>query len=530
MASREPGPLSRGEEVEAFLEIVRGGGPGLVHLHGPEGVGKTAYLREVRLRLPGPTLHIDLPPLEEAALHAVIEREAEAVLGSFARPERPDLLPLPGMGPRWSRLLEGVLVALAGSGGGPPGVLILDGFDDLVRARRRLPSELVEVWERVVRRELPVHMTMVTRGRELPDAFEGFDVLDVLEGFVASGDSGASGASGASGRSGASTASVASSASSTRLTRLAMGPLPFRTAGWAHGASDPLDAFRRWAIFGDHPAHLPKRPVGSKPSRPSTESLAASVIRRVLEPSGDLFDAPLRRLRGVVNAPARYAGILAAVAGDDRDWSGMAEALGGGPGSRLAPYIQRLEAEGLLAVRLPLEAPEGSRRRRYGPVDPFFSFWFRFVLPARSRLLRESPTRVWREAIEPGLDAHLDRWLAEAGRRWLANHAGEALPAPARVAGGLWGDEVDFEIVGRLENGQVCYGAVQRGSGPAGPELMAEARRRMDRTRFGIGRQARAPLIFVRGEPSAELRREVAREPLAELIGPERLMGAAPPW
>ncbi len=502
MASREPGPLSRGEEVEAFLEVVRGDGPGLVHLHGPEGVGKTAYLREVRLRLPGPALHIDLPPLEEEALHEVIEREAEAVLGSFARPERPDLLPLPGMGPRWSRLLEGVLVALAGSGGGPPGVLILDGFDELVRARRRLPAELVEVWERVVRRGLPVHMTVVTRGRELPDAFGGFEGFEGLET--------------PGGRSG--------------LTRLALGPLPFRTAGWAHGATDPLDAFRRWAVFGDHPAHLPKRPAGSRPVRTATESLAALVIRRVLEPSGDLFDAPLRRLRGVVNAPARYAGILAAVAGDDRDWSGMAEALGGGPGSRLAPYIQRLEAEGLLAVRLPLEAPEGSRRRRYGPVDPFFSFWFRFVLPARSRLLRESPTRVWREAIEPGLDAHLDRWLAEAGRRWLARHAGESLPAPARVAGGLWGDEVDFEVVGRLENGQVCYGVVQRGSGPAVGELMAEVRRRMERTRFGIGRQARAPLIFIRGEPSAELRREVAREPLAELIGPERLMGAAPPW
>jgi hypothetical protein len=474
MASIEPGPGHRPEERTTLLQWIEEGG--LIHLHAPEGRGKTSLLRETLLRHPGPRLHLALPPLDEADLLAHVEHDA----GPVERPERPDLLPLPGLGARWSRLLEGILLRLAAEAEAAPGVLVLDDFDHLLRARRRIAGELAEVLARIERRGLPVRILLATRMAELPEALVG------------------------------------------EIRTLALLPLPFRQAGWGHGATDPMDAFRRWAIFGDHPAHLPKR-------RPST-SLTEAILKRVLLPEGDLFDAPLRRLGATFHAPSRYASILRGVAEEDRDWASLAQAVGVDRGSALAPYIGRLEEEGLLAVRLPMDAPEGARRRRYAPADPFLSFWFGLVLPNRGRLLRESATRVLREQIEPGLQAHFDRWLPEAARRWLAHHADEELAAPARVAGALWGGEgPEFEVAGRLTNGQVCYGIVQEGAGPAGSDLMTRVLQRMERTRFGLGRQARGPLVVLQGEADPTLRREFARVPLARAITPEVLMGTRPP-
>jgi hypothetical protein len=48
----------------------------------------------------------------------------------------------------------------------------------------------------------------------------------------------------------------------------------------------------------------------------------------------------------------------------------------------------------------------------------------------------------------------------------------------------------------------------------------------MTETRYGIGRQARAALFFLAAEGSEELRRTVARDPLARVVDLAQLMGS----
>jgi uncharacterized protein len=466
----------RTAEKEALLDALASPRPAVISIHGPRRVGKTVLLAEACRSLDRPVVHLVTAPEEEPELREALAAEAGAILGELPRVERPELLPTGDPGVAWVRLLDSILEGLRRRGGG---VLALDGVEALGSVRRRLPGEVIESWGRVAEAGVPLHLVLVARTRR---GLEGWPTTD---------------------RGGA---------------EVEISGLPFRTAGWLTEPPSPREAFRSWAVFGDHPGHL----AGLRPG----ESLGEGVIRRVLDPAGDLHDAPLRRLDATFQAPPRYLAILRVLAGGDRAWGTLARAMGEEGGNRLAPYLRRLGEEGLVRVRQPLGSSSRSRDRRYGLVDPFVGFWLRMVLPRRSELLRVGPEAFWDRVCKPGLQEHLDRWMPEVARRWLREHAEEGMGAPAREVGAIWGAEgPDLDVVGRLASGVVAYGVVQRGEGEAGAELLRALRERVEATRYGIGREARASLLFLQGGSGEELRRQVARDRLARILTMDDLMG-----
>jgi hypothetical protein len=502
---------------ELLRARLQGQAPALHLLVGPSGMGKTMLLRQVLGGSPG-ALHWEVPPLEEEATRADLERLGMATLGPLPPvPPRPDLLPLAGSGVAWVEVLERTLLALAreagreapsgGYGAGQAGVLALDGMELLAGARKRLLEEVPDLWRRLRDRGVRVHLVTTWRGRP-PEAWR-------REGVI-----------------------------------LELSTHPYRAAARAHGARTPDDAFRRWAIFGHHPGHLPPPGLlapgsGAHSTSPGTPdaSLEDAVVRRVLTPGGDLHDAPLRRLSAQVQAPRRYLEILISLARGESAWGPVATRVGAGAANRLAPYLRRLEMDGWIQVLQPLDGRPGGRRRRYALVDPFSAFWFSQVFPVRSLLHREDPRHLFRARIAPRLPGYLALRLREVARLWVEAHAAERLPAAAREVGGLWAGDVEVEVAARLANGQVCYGICQgaaglEGGGPGGDEgsgalpppdddvaLLVELKRRMREVRWGIGREARAPLIFVHRPPSDELRRRMTRDPLARLLTLADLMG-----
>ena len=485
---------------------LQGSAPALHVLVGPGGVGKTTLLRQVLGEAPG-TLHWEIPPLEEEGTLEDLRRLARGLLGPLPSiPLRPDLLPVAGSGVAWVEGVEGTLLALARQAAADPsedrpgtrrvGVLALDGMELLAGARRKLPDEILDLWRRIRDRGLRVHLVTTWRERP-PEAW-------IQEGAV-----------------------------------LTLSAHPFRAAALAHGARDPVDAFRRWAVFGHHPGHLPGRLPGHlRGHLPGhlpghLETLEDAVVRRVLTPGGDLHDAPLRRLSAGVQIPRRYVEILASLSVGESAWGPVASRVGTEAGNRLAPYIRRLVADGWIRVLEPLDGRPGGRRRRYALLDPFSAFWFGLVFPLRSLLHREDPRQLFRERIAPRLPGFLALRLRELARLWIEAHAAERLPAAAREVGGLWAGDVEVEVAARLANGQVCYGICQGpegfapGAGDGGDlALLIELERRMREVRWGIGREARAPLVFLGRSPSDELRRRVTRDPLARLLTLSDLMGS----
>ncbi len=469
----------RGEQTEVLREALGASVPSVVPVVGPRGSGKTTLIRRTLLGWPGPVIHLDVAPDEEGALRRTLEEEARAVLGDLPAVERPELLPTGDPGVAWVRLLDSILEGFRRHGSG---VLVLDGVEWLERARKRLPGEVGESWRRLAGGSGPIHLLLVARSAS---GLQGWPEPGEGEGGVE------------------------------------LGGLPFRVAGWAHGPASPREAFRFWALFGDDPGAL----RGIRPG----ESLEEAAVRRILSPGGDLHDGPLLRLDRAFQAPQRYLALLRVLAGGDRAWGELAEGMGEEGGNRLAPYLNRLAEEGLLRIRRPLGSSPRSRDRRYGIADPFMAFWCGVVLPGRSALLRLGPEGFWERECAPPLQAHLDRWLPEAARRWLGEHADEGMGAPAREVGALWGaEEPELDVAGRLASGMVAYGIAQRGAGEAPGALLEALRRRVEATRYGIGREARASLLFLQGPPGEELRRGVARERMARVVPLEELMGPSP--
>lgn len=491
---------------------VTGPSPTLVLLAGPARSGKSVMLRQA-LGVRAGALHWEVSPLEGAGLLGELDRLVAATLGELPAVERPDLLPLPGSGHAWALRFEGVLRGVAraaAEAGDSSGVLVVDGMDALTGAGRGAVEALAEAWSRTRGTGVPAHLVLTFRGEPPASWIEAAPGGEVL----------------------------------------VPGPVPFRVAarahqaGWGEAARDPLGALACWAVFGERPGRLPSWRSSPAIARGASwgEALEAAVVERVLVPGGDLHDAPLRDLEADFQVPRRYLGIVTAMASGEAEWGGIAVRVGAEAGNRMAPYLRSLETGGWIQVRTPLDGAPGGRRRRYALVDPFDDFWFSRVLPVRSLLHRQDPHIVYREQLAPALGAHLGRWLPELARRWLAAYAREALPAEAREVGALWAGPAEVEVAARLANGQVCYGVCTGSPGGLTPEtapapgterdpdsaLMDRLEASMAETRWGIGREARAPLVFLLGPPSEALRRRVARTGLGRILTPAELMAEPP--
>lgn len=278
------------------------------------------------------------------------------------------------------------------------------------------------------------------------------------------------------------------------------------------------DCLAAWAVLGGNPRRL------SLVQRRST--LATVIQRLVLDPQGPLHREGFRMLEQAFQTPARYAAVLAAVAGGADTWGGMGQALPGDlGGARLGPYVRGLEEQGLLRAESSLDARPGSRSRRYSIPDPFLRFWFAEVLPRMGRLATEGASPVWDDALRTGLAAHVARVLPEAARLWLQHDARPTLGAVAREAGALWGAEHDLDVAGILRNGEVVYGRCLWREEPLGETELETLDAQVRRIRYGIGREGRHRLLFGRGAATPELRSRVARDPMVRVVGVRELVG-----
>ncbi len=470
------------DAADPWMELrdaIRSPDSGWILVHGPTGTGRSRLVSRA-VRESGGILFRGSP------------QEADDLLGDFRgllqersgglpSPEGPGFLPEPGGLPGWRSLLAG-LVDQARKGRGPL-VVAFDGARWVLEARRRWATEVAEALERAGRRGAPVHIILVLDGvdPEIPATLP------------------------------------------EPSARIRTGELGVREAIQAHGAVIPLDGYALWACLGSDPYRLPK--PGGEGERGWEEVVATRVLAR----EGDLFDAPLRELDRVFQRPARYSSILKALAEGPMDWPALRTRVRGiRTGAQMAPYLARLESMGVVESIRPLGSAPGSRDRRYRIRDPFMAFWMGCVLPVRSLLDPDEPWHSWTRWVRPRVPAHLERLLPRATAHWFRRHAHERFAAPGREVGALWGGEAEFAVVGWLANGQICYVEVEASAQVPGAQAFDRLAAGMERTRYGIGRQARTPVLVLPRGIDEGLRRRMAREPLTTVLDLSDLTGLPP--
>jgi hypothetical protein len=296
-----------------------------------------------------------------------------------------------------------------------------------------------------------------------------------------------------------------------------VAPLTFRAAAPLLPGGSAVDRLEAYAVFGGLPAHLALLDRGL--------SLATNLRRLVLRADAPLADAGVHLLDRSAQAPARYAAILAALSSGESDWSGVHAGVADLTASgQVAPYLKRLEEMGLVEVRRSLDASARGRNRRYRISDPFFAFWFRFVLPHREELVAAKGPDVVADRLRSEMGAHVATVLPEVCRQYMRHDALESLGANARECGSLWGAGYDIPVAGILSSGAAFYGrpALWREEDPPALDVLD---REIRETRYGFGRERRLRLLFAKGEVPLPLTREVARRHDVTVVDVRALAG-----
>lgn len=159
---------------------------------------------------------------------------------------------------------------------------------------------------------------------------------------------------------------------------LHLGPLEPALLSSALGLSTPTEMASAWATWGGIPRYW------ELAADYDTHWQALGEL--VLDPMGVLHHEPQRLLLDDLRETARAASVLALVGQGCSRLSEIGARLGQ-PATSLTRPLARLQELGLLGRETPWGADHRSSKvSTYRISDPFVSFWYRFVEPARSRL------------------------------------------------------------------------------------------------------------------------------------------------
>ncbi len=179
----------------------------------------------------------------------------------------------------------------------------------------------------------------------------------------------------------------------------------------------PEDLIRAYAVFGGMPYYLD----AVDPRR----SLGANILDVILRPGAMLHDEAdfLLSMESRLRAVPTYSAIMRALAAGLTSPNEIAQRVGEDK-QLVNSHLRTLGDLGLVGRSHPVTAnPERSKTVIYRISDPFLRFWYRFVLPYRSRLHRlDEARRHLDEYVLPRLDAWTSQpAFEEVCQRWLGN-------------------------------------------------------------------------------------------------------------
>jgi uncharacterized protein len=162
---------------------------------------------------------------------------------------------------------------------------------------------------------------------------------------------------------------------------LDLAPLSFREAAQFVPSYTAEQKLMTFGIFGGIPFYL-------QFVNPEL-SLQDNIIRLLLTQTGSLVDEPAVLLQSELREVARYASILAAIAGG---CTKHGEIIGRvreiSDSKALSPYLEKLERMRLIRIVKSMDAHPGERDRRYFIADALIAFWYRFVQPNLSSIVQ----------------------------------------------------------------------------------------------------------------------------------------------
>ena len=289
-------------------------------------------------------------------------------------------------------------------------------------------------------------------------------------------------------------------------------PFAYWHAGQLAGFHALRDRAVAYGVFGGTPRYLA--------AIDHRRSLADNVQALMLDASGevrDLLRTALLQEQGLRDIP-KYTAILRAVGEGCTTLNEIAQSAGLEVGTPLRDKLERLGHLGYVGSSRNFETTSRDPAR-FRLTDPALQFFYRFVDPWESALATQGARAVWKQHVQPHLDAHMGHVLERVAQEAYYRRQ-RALGLPLVREWGRWEGKdhrrvpLEIDIVARLTEGRVLTGAVKWNRAPLGVAVHThhlDAVRRLSESGVKWAHEAQqphSPLLYVAaGGFTAEFRR-----------------------
>ncbi len=258
-----------------------------------------------------------------------------------------------------------------------------------------------------------------------------------------------------------------------RTGQLLLQPLSLFTLKEFFPGYSPEERISAYAILGGVPAYLIQ--FSDK------FSLSQNIERAILHPTAFLYDEVRFILMEELRDPKHYISVLQSIAFGNTRMNDIAQRTGieRGPVSKYLSVLQDLK---LIERETPVteKHPEKSRKGIYRLSDNFFRFWFRFVLPYRSRSVEEGERKILKQEILPHLGDFIgqvfDKICVEILRRLVS--AGKMKLDFDRV-GRWWSGNEEIDLVGMAGKSPIFAAECKWSEKPIGVDVLRDLRRKV---------------------------------------------------
>jgi uncharacterized protein len=295
----------------------------------------------------------------------------------------------------------------------------------------------------------------------------------------------------------------------------------------------PRDAATIYGIFGGTPRFL----ATVKPGEP----LAERVVQSVLSPRGEVhlqLDRIIEQEKGI-REPAEYRAVLSAIAAGTTTLDEIVQVAGLGERANAVRRIAVLEKLRLVERERNFDAHEKAVYQ-HRIADLAVRFWYRFVMPNRSRLETGGAEHVWGRRVEPQLSGYMGKVFERICREAFIRHH-DAWELPGAVQLGRWEGRdrnrrpIEIDLVARLDDGRLLTGEFKWSSKPIDVDVHTHLQRNLeDLSRSGQGwaSDARSPersaghLYISAAGFTDQFRARAADDPSIRLLSLEDLYAA----
>lgn len=165
-----------------------------------------------------------------------------------------------------------------------------------------------------------------------------------------------------------------------------------------------------------------------------------NIVQLFFDESGRLFEEPINLMKQELREPMTYHSIISAIASGASKLNEIATKTGletSGCSNQLSSLI----ALEIVCRETPITEPDTSRKTLYKLTDSMYLFWYRFVRPNSSSIIRGVGQQIYDTAVRPQLSDFMGAVFEEICKQYLfLPQVYSKLPFPIGEIGRWWGN------------------------------------------------------------------------------------------